>query len=121
MGQYFLLASISKREFVDPHKIGYGLKLWEWCANRQCGVIPFLMAMGDDDGGALRGRWAGDKVVLIGDYDESKLYNEVRETYTEISEWLIEAYNDFIGIEDRFIGSKEDILKYKTMKRLKGN
>ena len=33
MGQYWLPVNLDKREFVNPHKLGAGLKLWEQLAN----------------------------------------------------------------------------------------
>lgn len=33
MGQYWKLVNLDKREFVEPHKLGCGLKLWEQIAN----------------------------------------------------------------------------------------
>ena len=90
MGQYFLLANLDKQEYVHPHHIGGLLKLWEWCANRQAGVIPYLLRKSSETGGGdvddpekllYAGRWASDRIVLIGDYDQSKLYDTVVDTY----------------------------------------
>jgi hypothetical protein len=33
MGQYWKPVNLDKREFIDPHKLGSGLKLWEQLAN----------------------------------------------------------------------------------------
>lgn len=44
------------------------------------------------------GRWAGDEVYLIGDYDESGLYEESRK-YRNISRELVDVWNDFIDID----------------------
>jgi len=111
MGQYFLLVNLDKKEYVHPHKIGCGLKLFEWCANKQAGVIPFLMAMCTDDGGAMRGRWAGDRVVLVGDYDDSELYHKAKREFTEISEWLIKAYNEFIEVKKLKL-KEDEVMEY---------
>lgn len=108
MGQYWLVVNIEKREFVDPHKLGAGLKLWEQLANHPgtgAALIVIMAAMPEARGGgdfdlevnwhgpertfpehntspgpmpegyyavAKRtiGRWAGDRVALIGDYAE---------------------------------------------------
>ncbi len=48
---------------------------------------------------SIVGRWAGDQVVLIGDYDESELYEELP-TYRNISKEVVETWNRFIEIED---------------------
>lgn len=51
---------------------------------------------------AIPGRWAGDRVALVGDYDTSGLWNELYEkkTYTNISRQLVDAWNGFIEIEN---------------------
>ena len=45
------------------------------------------------------GRWAGDEVYLVGDYDSSELYEESR-SYRNISRELAHTWNSFIEIED---------------------
>lgn len=48
------------------------------------------------------GRWAGDRVALIGDYDSSALWRELYETksYRNISRELVEAWNPFVERAD---------------------
>lgn len=76
MGQYFLLVNEDKKEYVSPWDIGGGGKLWEWIANiNECGVITSLIA----------DKWSGDRVVLVGDYDESKLFEKAEKAYKNIS------------------------------------
>jgi hypothetical protein len=38
---------------------------------------------GDDD---LIGSWARDKIVIVGDYDDSKLYEKAQKQYRDISQ-----------------------------------
>lgn len=45
------------------------------------------------------GRWAGDEVYLVGDYDSSRLYQESY-GYRNISRELAETWNGFIDIKD---------------------
>lgn len=47
----------------------------------------------------IAGRWAGDRVVMLGDYDESELWKELP-TYRNISKELVETWNKFIELED---------------------
>lgn len=82
MGQHWKVVNLDKREFVHPHKLGCGLKLWEQIANAPgtgtaliilCAAMPEPRGGGDlglDDEIACRtiGRWAGDRVCLVGDY-----------------------------------------------------
>lgn len=106
MGQYWKLINLDRREFVTPHRLGHGAKLWEHLANHPssgsamiilCAAMPEARGGGDFDLGknwhgpertfpehntgpgpmpedyeavARRtiGRWAGDRIALIGDY-----------------------------------------------------
>jgi len=57
---------------------------------------PF--AAGDD----IVGRWAGDRVVLVGDYDASNLWQKLyrEQSYHNISEPLVDTWNSFIELPD---------------------
>lgn len=82
MGQYWKVVNLDKREFIHPHKLGSGLKLWEQLSASPgtgaamiilCAAMPRPRGGGDlemDDDIARRtiGRWAGDRVCLVGDY-----------------------------------------------------
>jgi hypothetical protein len=77
MGQYWRTVNIDKREFIDPHKLATGMKLWEQVNNSPgTPVALFILtaAMPEERGGGdlkphpAIGRWAGDRVVTIGDY-----------------------------------------------------
>jgi len=89
MGQYWIPVNLSKREFINPHRLGSGLKLREQLATHPgtaTALIILLSAMpeprgggdfdleGEGDYGTIArrtiGRWAGDRIALIGDYAE---------------------------------------------------
>ena len=105
MGQYWYVVNLDKKEFVNPHRLGAGLKLWEQLANHPgtgaalvvlCAAMPERRGGGDFDldenwHGPERvdmstdgpmpeeypaiakrtiGRWAGDRIALVGDYAE---------------------------------------------------
>jgi hypothetical protein len=114
MGQYFRLINLDKKEYVDPWDIGGSAKLWEWCANSQCGVIPFLLRRSSEGGGGdvqkdyrLAGRWAEDRIALVGDYDESKLFDAAEKKFRNISQELVEEFNDFIEVDELKLGRRE--------------
>jgi hypothetical protein len=78
MGQYYMIVNLDKREFLNPHKLGSGLKLWEMA--NTCTIAPALLALlacsngrggGDFEEDPIIGRWVGDRVVIVGDYAES--------------------------------------------------
>ena len=92
MGQYWYPVNLDKKEFVHPHQLGAGLKLWEQLANHPgtgaalivlCAAMPEARGGGDLDpvgqtgnyaAVATRtiGRWAGDRIALVGDYAENE-------------------------------------------------
>lgn len=78
MGQYFTAVSLDSREFIDAHSFGNPVKLVEM-ANNLAGVGVALMILlacssgrggGDFPDNPVVGRWAGDRIALIGDYAE---------------------------------------------------
>ncbi|MCA1571341.1 MAG: hypothetical protein LC798_13675 [Chloroflexi bacterium] len=108
MGQYWQPVNLDKKEYVSPHRLGSGLKLWEQLAAHPgtgaaltilCAAMPEARGGGDFDldenwHGPERkfpehsitpgpmpeayaaiarrtiGRWAGDRIALVGDYAE---------------------------------------------------
>jgi hypothetical protein len=97
MGQYFMVVNTDKKEYLMPHDFGSGLKFLEFTSD-SCGVLTglaHLLGQSSDPsgmGGAnpeITGRWIGDHVVIVGDYDESQLYGTAYETYKNISNKVI--------------------------------
>lgn len=103
MGQYYVLVNKTKKEIVRPHDVDDGAKFMEMVNGNTAGILMFLVCQSDENGGgdgnrnlSLRGSWAGDNITLVGDYDSSKLYQEVRESpeYENISALAFEQYNE---------------------------
>jgi hypothetical protein len=81
MGQYHSIYNLDKQEVIHPHDIGLGAKQREHtghtaslsdimyvlttCSPMRGGGDFWAEVMGD-----FIGRWAGDRVVVIGDYSE---------------------------------------------------
>jgi hypothetical protein len=81
MGQYHIPVNLSKKEFINPHRLGDGLKLWEQGASQGgtlC-ALHALLAVSNGRGGGdyidghqdFIGRWGGDRIAIIGDYAEA--------------------------------------------------
>jgi hypothetical protein len=74
----------------------------------ESGIFPYLLRKSNEGGGGdvqlnnpkFAGRWAGDRVYLVGDYDRSKLYEKAQSEYINISEALAKEYNEFIEIDE---------------------
>ena len=98
MGQYHKLYNVTRKEFVHPHKIGNGLKLTEQCGfpGSTASALFLLVAnsngrgVGDAKPHPYVGRWAGDRVVVQGDYacekDPGYIWDTDLESFTDISE-----------------------------------
>lgn len=65
MGQYWLVVNLDKKEFIDPHKLGAGLKLWDQLAAHPgtgAALIVLCAAMPEPRGGGdfdLDKNWHG--------------------------------------------------------------
>lgn len=116
MGQYYIVSNVDKREYIDPQRVGSGLKLWEICSSNLPRLLPYLLrqstgtGMGDPDGVHV-GHWAGDRVVIVGDYDESDTYGGLfreatdSQEWTEISPYVVSEFNSFIERDKFKIGT----------------
>ena len=99
MGQYFLLVNLDKKEYIAPHSLNSGAKFLEFIYYSD--VLFLLLRKSNEEGGGdidtneykNAGRWAGDKIILIGDYDESKLYDKALQEYKDISKELKKDIN----------------------------
>ena len=135
MGQYFAAVNTDKREFVCPWCIGGGAKLWEWAANVQGSIFTLLLRKSDEGGGGdfygyrrgcgeggsitgplsrIAGRWAGDRVVLVGDYDSSDLWKQLP-TFRNISRELVAEWNGFIELPDHQLTYRPDCSCWKSV------
>ena len=83
MGQYYLIVNCKKEQYLRPHVFGCGSKLMEFSttANGPMAALAVLCASGNGRGGGgdlhastiddprgLVGSWAGDPIVVAGDY-----------------------------------------------------
>lgn len=88
MGQYYVVANLDKNEFLDPHHCGDGAKLIEFsCGGWTMTCLAVLLATFNGQGGGdlffdkdtpkflqeIPGRWAGDRIAVVGDYDEKEI------------------------------------------------
>ena len=101
MGQYHKVYNLDKCESLHAHKIGNGLKLLEQCGpDFPCpttsDAVWLLLANSNGRGGgdaphhSFIGRWAGDRLLVQGDYaregDQGYVTKAALDAYTDISE-----------------------------------
>lgn len=82
MGQYFVIANLEKREYLNPWDMHSGAKAWEQAMNLPSKALLVLLGTGMGrgggdfrvstlpDGSLVNGRWSGDSIVMVGDYAE---------------------------------------------------
>ena len=125
MGQYFLAVNLDRLEFLDPAWLGDALKLRALAhgLNTPVTLVALLTTSGGrgsgdfnvDDPDGVQGRWAGDRVAIVGDYAEdgdlpnapipaSEIYASCREgrDFINISE-LVAAWLERV-LQGRFVG-----------------
>ena len=83
MGQYYIIVNLSKGQYMKPHNLGDGAKLMEFAMAGEgiMAALAVLLVSGNGRcGGDLRcssnliGSWAGDRIVIAGDYDDYGLF-----------------------------------------------
>jgi hypothetical protein len=97
MGQYHEVYNLDKKERIHPHEIDNGLKLYEQVGRIESTSTALfaLLANSNGRGGGdfpdhpLIGRWAGDRILIQGDYagpkDQAFTQPDELEAYTNIS------------------------------------
>jgi len=104
MGQYYIIVNLDKKQLILPHKFGDGVKLLEFADSTPgtMTALAVLLADGNGRGGGdldsndpIIGSWAGDRIVIAGDYADpgkfvpksmkKKLFERNLEEYTQNS------------------------------------
>lgn len=81
MGQYLLIVNLDKKEWLNPQRCGDGMKVGQVLGpGRTLKVLgylltksksnPFRNVAGDEP--EMTGRWAGDRIAIVGDSDWGK-------------------------------------------------
>jgi hypothetical protein len=111
MGQYHIVYNITKREYIHAHRINNGLKLLEqvgWPKSTSTALFLLLANSNGRGGGDAQdhpviGRWAGDRIVVQGDYaeidDAAYLPEEETDTFTDISEGVMQMLDHCVDFD----------------------
>lgn len=112
MGQYHMVYNIDKREFIHAHQINNRLKPLEQCGPGDTpstsDAVWLLLANSNGRGGGdapkhpMVGRWAGDRLVVQGDYaeetDTAYVPEDVRESCKNISADVLHMLRVTFGV-----------------------
>lgn len=89
MGQYYKVVNLDKKEYLHPHKFKDGLKLLEFGCSGSGTMTGLAVLLSDGNGrgsGDLHsekpiiGSWAGDRIVITGDYADPRFTAESDES-----------------------------------------
>jgi hypothetical protein len=107
MGQYYKIVNLDKKQYMEPWTFDDGAKLLEFgmSAEGTMTALAILLADGNGRGGGdlndepnpLVGSWAGDRIVISGDYadegrftdDKENLYHISSEQYLDIGPTML--------------------------------
>lgn len=153
MGQYHSIYNITKKEFITPHALGDGAKLLEWHGGFTTLGLAVLLSNSNGRGGGdlynldnknlqalidtVSGRWAGDRIVVQGDYvektDPAFISENRLEKFTNISDMVLRAIltdnyfrqeiienNSYVDLSVQRVAQEIEDLYGKTSKKVKG-
>lgn len=109
MGQYHMIANVDKKQFLNPHRFGSGIKLLEFGSDGRSamtGLAILLTTSNNRGGGDLRsdhpiiGTWAGDRVIIAGDYADPGLFMDdaERAKYPEQNVYALTTEDDWTDV-----------------------
>jgi len=102
VGQYYYIINLDKRQYLHPHKFGDGLKLMEFgnSAEGTMTGLAVLLADGNGRGGgdiqsddSIVGSWAGDRIVIAGDYADGGKFLPKDATQEELQKIADDNYS----------------------------
>lgn len=109
MGQYHEVFNLTKRERIHAHRIDNGLKLMEQVGHERSTSTALFLLLANSNGRGngdarpheLIGRWAGDRILIQGDYAEKgdPAYKNPKtlDAYADISEQVLDMLNKEFG------------------------
>lgn len=105
MGQYHKTCNVTKKQYIHPHHMNCGFKLMEQVGFEKspADALFLLLANSNGRGGGdankhpLIGSWAGDSIVVQGDYAEAGdpgfIPEDDLDSYIDITQKVVEMLN----------------------------
>lgn len=88
MGQYYIICNLDKRQMITPGNFGNGAKLLEFGSDSKSTLTALTILLADGNGrgsgdlhseNPIIGSWAGDRIVVAGDYADTGKFLEDQE------------------------------------------
>ena len=114
MGQYHKLVNLDKQEYVEPYGLGLGAKQYEQVGGFDGSLADaqYILTMtsparggGDFPPTDISARWAGDRVVIVGDYsvdEDLPSFPDFGKVYGQATEGSMEWHDITYLVRDAF-------------------
>lgn len=127
MGQYYLMVNTTKKEYLSPRDFQDGAKFIDFSQSLDGSMMALAILLASSGEGDFDietespyvGRWAGDKIVIAGDYAHSGKHIPNKEKMKRSKNYIGNLYNyaerNYIDISQDFIKSLQqgtDLFKH---------
>jgi hypothetical protein len=96
MGIEYIIVNLDKREFLDFDRLGFGTKIGAITSEPIASLMSWLLVNPEGYGSGapnLMGRWAGEKIEIVGDYESGyERQGVVRRDFKDITVEVIKAF-----------------------------
>lgn len=100
MSQYFMVINHSIREYIHPHDIGENASFIGLIHGDTVTILAYLLRKSREMGFGdiikdmeYNGRWAGDRIEILGDYHDQDLFLDIQNDYHNITREAYAEYN----------------------------
>lgn len=100
MSQYFMVINHSIREYLHPLDIGENASFFGLIHGITATILAYLLRNSDSLGYGdiindmdFNGRWAGDRIEILGDYHNQDKFLDIENKYDNITKEAYAEYN----------------------------
>jgi hypothetical protein len=103
MGQRFYVVNERKEQYIDPNCFGDGAQLLQFGCSGEGTMMALALLLRQSNGGGgddyhgsheIVGTWANDPIVIVGDYDQTQLYQKAYKKFLNVSHYAVAAMQD---------------------------
>lgn len=117
MSQYFMVINHSIREYLHPFDIGENASFFGLIHGITPTILAYLLRKSDSLGYGdiiedleFNGRWAGDRIEILGDYHDQDLFLDIQNDYYNITKEDYAEYNRNASIKPQINRTYSEII-----------
>ena len=117
MSQYFMVVNHSIREYLHPHDIGENASFMGLIHGDTSTLLAYLLRTSKELGYGdiikdleYNGRWAGDRIEILGDYHDQDHYLDIENDYHNITREAYEEYMENATIKPQINRTYSEII-----------